>query len=54
MRALLRVAVVWNIPVVTNLATADFVMSSPFMDGEYRRKVPDYEERKKKDWPLKA
>lgn len=53
-RALLRVAVVWNIPVVTNLATADFVMSSPFMDGEYRRKVPDYEERKRKDWPLKA
>ncbi len=53
-RALLRVAVVWNIPAVTNLATADFVMASPFMDGEYRRKVPDYEERKRKDWPLKA
>lgn len=53
-RALLRVSVVWNIPVVTNLATADFVISSPFMDGEYRRKVPDYEERKRKTWPLKG
>jgi methylglyoxal synthase len=51
-RALLRIAVVWNIPVVSNMASADFLFSSPFMKGEYVRQVPDYEERKRKDWPL--
>lgn len=53
-RALLRIAVVWNIPVVSNLASADFMMASPFMDGEYKRLVPDYEDKKKKAWPLKG
>ncbi len=53
-RALLRVSVVWNIPVVSNLASADFLISSPFMDGEYKRKIPDYEEKKRKDWPLRG
>lgn len=53
-RALLRIAVVWNIPVVSNMASADFLFSSPFMSGEYDRQVPDYEERKRKDWPLKG
>ena len=51
-KALLRIAVVWNIPIINNMASADFLVSSPFMDGEYRRRVPDYEERKRKDWPL--
>jgi methylglyoxal synthase len=51
-RALLRISVVWNIPVVSNTASADFLFSSPFLDGEYRRQVPDYEERKRRDWPL--
>ncbi len=51
-RALLRIAVVWNIPVVSNMASADFMFSSPFMNGEYKRQVPDYEDRKRKDWPL--
>ena len=46
-RALLRIAVVWNIPVVSNMASADFLFSSPFMQGEYRRQVPDYEDRKR-------
>ena len=53
-RALLRISVVWNIPVVSNLASADFLMSSPFMEGEYKRRIPDYEEKKKKDWPLRG
>ena len=53
-RALLRIAVVWNIPVVTNMASADFLFSSPFMQAEYQRQIPDYEERKRKEWPLKA
>ena len=53
-KALLRIAVVWNIPVAGNIATADFLATSPFMDGVYRRQVPDYDEPKKKDWPLRG
>ncbi len=41
-KALLRTAVVWNIPVACNRASADFMISSPLMDGEYDRLVPDY------------
>ena len=43
-KALLRMAVVWNIPIACNRASADFMISSPLMDGEYARLVPDYEE----------
>lgn len=42
-KALLRMAVVWNIPIACNRATADFMVSSPLMEGEYSRLVPDYE-----------
>jgi len=42
-KALLRMAVVWNIPIACNRASADFMISSPLMDGEYARLVPDYE-----------
>ena len=41
-KALLRLAVVWNIPIACNRASADFMISSPLMDGEYDRLVPDY------------
>ena len=41
-KALLRVAVVWNIPVACNRASADFMISSPLMSGEYQRFLPDY------------
>ena len=41
-RALLRIAVVWNIPVACNRASADFIISSPLMSTVYERKVPDY------------
>ncbi|MGQ9486363.1 MAG: methylglyoxal synthase [Armatimonadota bacterium] len=41
-KALLRIAVVWNIPIACNRASADFIISSPLMRGEYRRQVPDY------------
>ena len=36
-KALLRIAVVYNIPVACNRATADFLVSSPLMKEEYRR-----------------
>ena len=36
-KALLRIAVVYNIPVACNRATADFIVSSPLMKEEYRR-----------------
>ncbi len=42
-RALLRIAVVWNIPVACNRASADFMVSSALMNAEYQRLVPDYE-----------
>lgn len=41
-RALLRLAAVWNIPVACNEATADFLMSSPMMDSRYPRDIPDF------------
>ena len=43
-KALLRMAVVWNIPIACNRASADFMISSPLMDSEYERLVPDYRE----------
>jgi methylglyoxal synthase len=42
-KALLRMAVVWNIPIACNRASADFMISSPLMDDEYDRLVPDYD-----------
>lgn len=41
-KALLRVAVVWNIPVACNRATADFVISSPLMSEPYERATHHY------------
>ena len=38
-KALLRIAVVWNIPVASNKASADFLISSPLFHSEYQRKV---------------
>lgn len=43
-KALLRIASVWNIPVACTRASADFLFSSSLMDEKYERLVPDYEE----------
>ena len=42
-KALLRIAVVWNIPIACNRASADFLISSSLMPQEHQRLVPDYE-----------
>lgn len=43
-KALLRIASVYNIPTATNRSTADFVISSPLLDEVYLPKVKNYEE----------
>ena len=42
-KALLRIAVVWNIPVACNRTSADYIVSSPLMGEPYERRKPDYE-----------
>lgn len=44
-KALLRIAVLRNIPTACNRATADFMISSPLMGGRYERLVVDYASR---------
>ena len=41
-KALLRLCVAWNIPMACDRATADFLMTSPFMHNEYVAAQPDY------------
>src|SRR6056297_317004 len=48
-KALLRIATVYNIPVATNRATADFLISSPLMEKNYERDLYDYQSRHRKE-----
>jgi methylglyoxal synthase len=41
-KALLRLAVVWNIPMACNRATADFLFSSSLLFSNYQRRMPDF------------
>jgi methylglyoxal synthase len=41
-KALLRLAVVWNLPFACDRATADFILTSPLMHTDYECKLPDY------------
>jgi len=42
-KALLRIAVVWNIPVACNRASADYLISSPLLNSAYQRQMPGYD-----------
>ena len=53
-KALLRIAVVWNIPVACNRASADFIISSPLMTEAYERRLPDYETYRKRHIQIDA
>lgn len=44
-KALLRIAVLYDIPVASNQATADFIFTSPHMNETYNRVVIDYKGR---------
>ena len=41
-KALLRLAVTWNILIACNRSTADFLLTSPLMNGIYEAQLPDY------------
>ncbi|OLQ87853.1 methylglyoxal synthase [Vibrio ponticus] len=43
-KALLRIASVWNIPVATNRACAEFLLASPLFDQEVALEIPDYQD----------
>jgi methylglyoxal synthase len=42
-KALLRIAVVYNIPIACNRSTADFMISSPLLNVKYAPIVKDYD-----------
>ena len=42
-KALLRLAAAWNIPVACNSASADFMISSSLINNQYERLIPDYD-----------
>jgi methylglyoxal synthase len=47
-KALLRLAVVWNIPVACNRATADFLFTSSLLFSNYQRQLPNFSEYNKR------
>lgn len=42
-KALLRIAVVYDIPVATNRATADFIMNSAYINASYEHELQDFQ-----------
>ena len=42
-KALMRIATVWNIPVAMNMASADFLVSSPLFNDTCDIRIPDYQ-----------
>lgn len=52
-KALLRLAVLYNIPTACNRSTADFIISSPLMGQEYEHPTPDLERYAANRHPVK-
>lgn len=48
-RALLRIAVVWNIPVACNEASADYIISSELFANDYKPKKPDFQHYRERE-----
>ncbi|PJI06756.1 MULTISPECIES: methylglyoxal synthase [Clostridium] len=48
-KALLRISVLYDIPVAMNEATAEFLLKSPLMDDEYEKHEIDYYEKIRKN-----
>ena len=44
-KALLRIAQVYDIPIANNRSTADFLITSPYMDKEYTRKLLNFRKK---------
>jgi len=44
-KALLRIAVLYNIPTASNRSTADFLISSSLIQEDYDQILPDYQQR---------
>jgi methylglyoxal synthase len=44
-KALLRIAIVYNIPIANDRSSADFIISSPLMSTEYSRELVNYKDR---------
>jgi methylglyoxal synthase len=53
-KALLRIAVVWNIPIACNRASADFLISSPLMHDTYQPYLPPYQEYLERNYAMQA
>lgn len=49
-KALLRISVVYNIPIACNRSSADFLISSKLMNTAYNRFIVDYSQRFSKDF----
>ena len=51
-KALIRIAAVYNIPVACNESSADFIVSSPFFMEPYTRRLDDFTEYKNRNIPI--
>lgn len=52
-KALIRMAVTWNIIIACNRTTADFIMTSALMHEDYQLTLPDYSNYLKRTIPSK-
>ena len=50
-KALLRIATVWNTPLACNRATADYLISSPLFKDEYEPIIPNFSTVAKREIP---